>query len=203
MDQRTFFLEQYRSMDTEELIDRHRRGNLTEVASAVLEEVLTERKVSPQQRAEVAQRLKEESYDEQFKHLAPLSRRFSAQVTDSIIALVFGGVAGLAAVPISNRAVGIAGALVWLGYMLFADGLPSGQSFGKHIAGTAVIVKGTGKPCGYGRSFVRNITLLVLGLIDWVFIFGERRQRIGDMLAGTEVVNIEYLRDKQASGKLP
>jgi uncharacterized RDD family membrane protein YckC len=28
----------------------------------------------------------------------------------------------------------------------------------------------------------------VLGPIDWIFIFGERHQRLGDMLAGTVVI---------------
>jgi uncharacterized RDD family membrane protein YckC len=35
---------------------------------------------------------------------------------------------------------------------------------------------------------VRNILLSILGPIDWIFIFGERRQRLGDKAAGTIVV---------------
>ena len=46
----------------------------------------------------------------------------------------------------------------------------------------------TGEPCPFGQSFIRNVLLAVLGPIDWIFIFGERRQRLGDMAAGTIVV---------------
>jgi hypothetical protein len=38
---------------------------------------------------------------------------------------------------------------------------------------------------------VRNISLLILTWIDWIFIFGERRQRLGDKLANTVVVKVD------------
>jgi hypothetical protein len=41
--------------------------------------------------------------------------------------------------------------------------------------GTAVVDAATGAPCTYGQSFGRNILLSILGVIDWVFIFGGRR----------------------------
>lgn len=46
----------------------------------------------------------------------------------------------------------------------------------------------TGAPCTYGQSFIRNLLLAVLGPIDWIFIFGERHQRLGDKAAGTIVI---------------
>ena len=75
-------------------------------------------------------------------------------------------------------------------YVLLADGLPGGQSLGKRINNTSVVDAETGEPCTFGQSFVRNIVLTVLGIIDWVFIFGKKRQRLGDRAAGTVVVKL-------------
>jgi uncharacterized RDD family membrane protein YckC len=49
----------------------------------------------------------------------------------------------------------------------------------------------TGEPCTYRQSFIRNILLTFLGPIDWLFIFGERHQRLGDKAAGTIVVTAD------------
>lgn len=73
-------------------------------------------------------------------------------------------------------------------YLLFQDGLPEGQSLGKKGVNSRVINASSGRPCGFGESFVRNISLLILTWVDWIFIFGERRQRLGDKLANTVVV---------------
>jgi len=80
------------------------------------------------------------------------------------------------------------GILPALWYLLFQDGMPDGQSFGKKGVDTRVIDSTTGKPCSYGQSFIRNLSLIVLNWIDWIFIFGEKHQRLGDKLAGTMVV---------------
>jgi uncharacterized RDD family membrane protein YckC len=73
-------------------------------------------------------------------------------------------------------------------YILLADGLPGGQSFGKKALRMRVIDERTGRDCTFGKSFLRNILLAILGPIDWVFIFGKKRQRLGDQVAGTIVV---------------
>jgi uncharacterized RDD family membrane protein YckC len=72
-------------------------------------------------------------------------------------------------------------------YYMFADGLQGGQSFAKRWLGVRVVDEKTGEPCTFGQSSLRNI-LAVLGPIDWVFIFGDRHQRLGDKAAGTVVV---------------
>jgi uncharacterized RDD family membrane protein YckC len=51
-----------------------------------------------------------------------------------------------------------------------------------------VIYEDTGRECTYGGSLLRNILLMILGPIDWVFIFGEKHQRLGDKAAHTIVV---------------
>lgn len=80
-------------------------------------------------------------------------------------------------------------ALAWsVFYYLFADGLHGGQSFAKQWLGMQVIDAQSGAPCTFGQSLIRNLLLAILGPIDWLFIFGERHRRLGDMAAGTIVV---------------
>jgi uncharacterized RDD family membrane protein YckC len=79
------------------------------------------------------------------------------------------------------------GMAVFVLYLLFQDGLPGGQSVGKRIVRTAVIYVATGRPCSLLGSAARNI-IQVLGVFDWIFILGGKRQRLGDMLVGTVVI---------------
>jgi uncharacterized RDD family membrane protein YckC len=65
-----------------------------------------------------------------------------------------------------------------------------GQSYGKRIMKIAVVNASSGQPCTFLSSFVRNLLLFLLGIIDWVFIFGKKRQRLDDMLANTMVVKV-------------
>lgn len=80
-----------------------------------------------------------------------------------------------------------AGAFAVLYYFL-ADGLEGGQSWAKRWLGIAVVDARTAEPCSFGQSFVRNLMLAILGPIDWIFIFFGRKQRLGDIVAGTLVV---------------
>ena len=82
----------------------------------------------------------------------------------------------------------IAAVLFAIVYYFFADAMRGGQSYGKRALDMAVVHAETGKPCTAGQSFARNLLLYLLGPIDWIFIFGERHQRLGDKLAGTIVV---------------
>jgi uncharacterized RDD family membrane protein YckC len=79
-------------------------------------------------------------------------------------------------------------ALFYIYYILFADGFKGGQSYGKRVAKICVIDATSGKPCNWAGSAMRNIPLLFLGMIDWIFIFSKKRQRLGDRLANTIVV---------------
>lgn len=54
---------------------------------------------------------------------------------------------------------------------------------------TAVIDSYDGKPCSYRQSLVRNI-MQILGIFDWLFVFGKKPQRLGDIAAGTVVVRV-------------
>lgn len=75
-------------------------------------------------------------------------------------------------------------------YYLFADGLPDGQSYGKRLLGMTVRDATSGLPCSVWQSFIRNLLLALLGPIDWLFIFGNNHQRLGDRAAGTIVVRV-------------
>ena len=115
------------------------------------------------------------------KDLAPLSKRFIGQVLDGLVGLILvvvGILLGLAALGIPLGSL----------YILLSDGFSNGQSWGKRVVRTKVVVEKTLEPCSVGLSLLRNITLVVLGPIDWLFIFGLKRQRLGDLLAGTIVV---------------
>jgi uncharacterized RDD family membrane protein YckC len=123
-------------------------------------------------------------------NLASFGDRLFGQILDSIVAIV-AVVVSLVPYTFSEtlgQVTFVCGVFFALFYILFADGFRNGQSYGKRIMKTAVIDATTGKPCTFGQSFVRNLLLLILGVIDWVFIFGERRQRLGDKAANTLVI---------------
>lgn len=131
--------------------------------------------------------------------MAPLASRGSrllAQILDGLIAVAIvcagvlvaylsgdGGTAGL---------FFITSMVLAALYILLSDGFENGQSYGKRAMKIAVIDQRTGQPCTFGKSFLRNLTLELLGPIDWLFIFTDKRQRLGDMLAGTIVVEAAH-----------
>ena len=125
-----------------------------------------------------------------YENLGSLSDRLLAQILDSFVAigaLVAAGILYAVSPTIGGVAL-IAAVFYAIFYILFADGFSGGQSYGKRIAHTAVIDATTGEPCSFGQSFLRNLLLTILGIIDWVFIFGKKRQRLGDKAANTIVV---------------
>jgi uncharacterized RDD family membrane protein YckC len=117
-------------------------------------------------------------------------QRLFGQLIDGCI----GGIPFILAVFFDSVGLPLAGLLFWVGAFwsifnyLFADGMAGGQSFAKRWLGMHVIVESSGRPCSYWLSFLRNVTLWLLGPIDWIFIFGNKHQRLGDKLAGTIVV---------------
>jgi uncharacterized RDD family membrane protein YckC len=121
--------------------------------------------------------------------LASRWQRFLGQMIDS----VFAGLPLAMAPAVVNHAPSVSGAwaavsVVWMMlYLAFADGLHEGQSFAKQWLGMRVVNAKTGAPCTWGESFIRNL-ISILGPIDWIFIFGEDHQRLGDKAAGTVVI---------------
>ena len=124
------------------------------------------------------------------RQLASLGERLGGQIVDAFIAAV-PAILGSAPWPVGEDArmmLASAGIALAVSYLLFSDGFGNGQSLGKWLVNTTVVDSVTGERCTFGQSFLRNFLLMVLGVIDWVFIFGAKRQRVGDVAAGTVVV---------------
>ncbi len=89
-------------------------------------------------------------------------------------------------------------------YALFKDGLGRGQSPGKRLAGLMVVRLDDNTPCTYAASALRNLIKLVMNLIPvigWLIepilvLAQERGQRLGDLAAGSQVIEIEHYRDR-------
>ena len=124
--------------------------------------------------------------------LATRTQRLLGQLVDGVIGaapIIAGAI--LSTVSDTLGIILIFAGIAWsLFYYFLADGLHGGQSLAKQWLGMRVVGAETGAPCTFGQSFARNLMLALLGPIDWVFIFGKRRQRLGDMAAGTVVVTV-------------
>ncbi len=92
--------------------------------------------------------------------------------------------------------------LAWsLFYYLLRDGFGNGQSWGKKICGLMVVNLDNNMPCDKGKSFVRNIVIWALSALAGlsiieliVFLVHDRGYRLGDMLARTQVINVDQYR---------
>ena len=176
--------ERYRRMENHELVELHRRGSLTDLAMSALTEELQSRGITDEVRAKIESEIQSENLADDY--LASLGSRLGAQLIDDLIAILL----LVIFLSIGNiEMLSLAGIAAFLGYILLSDALPNGQSIGKMALKIAVVDKKTNKPCTIWKSLFRNITLVFLGFIDWLFIFGRNRQRLGDMIAGTVVVN--------------
>ena len=128
---------------------------------------------------------------------APLWKRALGQFIDGIIfttpAFMVGFLLGAdyiqegaqVTIFLSAAAVFVCAACV---YLLLADALPGGRSLGKRMLGISVVSEASGRPCTITQSLVRNLLVVFLGPIDWLFIFGRKHQRLGDKVAGTIVI---------------
>jgi len=82
---------------------------------------------------------------------------------------------------------------VTLGYYTLMEGFV-GATFGKLFLGLQVVAL-DGSPCGIEKAAIRNVLRLVDGAFAYLpgivcIIFTEKRQRIGDLAAGTVVVRM-------------
>jgi uncharacterized RDD family membrane protein YckC len=121
--------------------------------------------------------------------LASRTLRLLGQLLDGVIAMAPIVIAFIIAG--MSQTVGhvliVAALCFTVAYYLFGDALPGGGSYAKQLLNLEVVDATTGRPCTIWQSFIRNLLLAVLGPIDWIFIFGSRHQRLGDMAAGTIV----------------
>jgi uncharacterized RDD family membrane protein YckC len=124
------------------------------------------------------------------KNLAGLGRRWGGQIIDSFCTLFLYYAVGRTAelVGLPSDVAAILALIAGVGYYLFSDALPNGQSLGKKLLGMSVIDERSYLNCNLYQSFMRNITTPFLNVLDWIFIFFGSRKRLGDMLASTIVI---------------
>ncbi|WP_455246157.1 RDD family protein [Petrachloros mirabilis] len=107
------------------------------------------------------------------------------------------------------------GFLVGLAYLLVADGFAGGRSIGKRLIGLQTVLPETREPAGFRESIIRNIpfafaqltfavpyvgpylgwlvSAVVVGFEAVLIIGNEQGRRLGDELAGTQVLDIGRL----------
>jgi uncharacterized RDD family membrane protein YckC len=181
--------DRYRELSTEQLIALQATGTLTGLAEQILTQELDARAISPEERERLATEASEaiDSENAQSERLASLERRLLAQIIDTVIAFAILMLAYSIGHPLAMKT----GLLLFLAYLWLADALPRGQSLGKRVTGIAVVDVKTGSPCTIFQSAIRNFLLSLFGFLDWIAIFGRRRQRLGDMAANTIVTRFE------------
>jgi uncharacterized RDD family membrane protein YckC len=184
--------ETYQGKETEELVELGGKTTLTDTAYEVLEEILVSRGVNIDSirslRTKNAEH--EKLQDEALDLLASIPRRLLAKLIDTwgILLLI-----AILAMPLSSvspelvKQVDVVLVVVWLAYFFFKDGL-AGQSLGKRMMKIRVVNHDTNKPCTFGQSFWRNLAGIFV--FDWLFALGKKRMRLGDMIANTQVVNV-------------
>jgi uncharacterized RDD family membrane protein YckC len=172
------FKEYYSSLTTDELVEIKMKGTLLEEAEKAIDEVMSLRNVDL---VEEVRQVKVQNQVKADDRLAPIGARLGARVVDFFVV-------SLLILPFGLLGIGMPVAILIFLYPLFMDSLPNGQSLGKIFFNIAVINEKTGKYCRINESFFRNLTLIG-GICDWLFIFGKRRKRLGDFVAGTIVIN--------------
>lgn len=79
--------------------------------------------------------------------------------------------------------------LLALGYFLFCDALPNGQSLGKRLCRITVVGFPYPTRCTIFQSLLRNACKLLISPLDGTLALFGLRRRLGDMLAKTIVIN--------------
>jgi phage shock protein A len=80
--------------------------------------------------------------------------------------------------------------LLWTAGLFFIDGFVNGRGLGKRLLSLQVIRLKDGKPCNLKDSFVRRFTGFFQPF-DVLFSLGGKKQRMGDKLAETVVVQYD------------
>lgn len=75
----------------------------------------------------------------------------------------------------------------WIIGLLGMDGIMGGRGVGKRLLSLQVVRLKDGKPCSFKDSIVRRLTA-VFQPFDILFALGNKKQRMGDKLANTVVV---------------
>lgn len=180
------YREKCEGLETEELLNLLRRG-LVDGAEAIVLEVLAERGVSAAtiERVLASEAARKEEELHQQERMADQGARLLAFAIDLAGAALVFGLLGELLKPLASagETLTVTG---WWGYLLLRDAIPGG-SIGKRLLKMRVVRIPGERRMTLRASFFRNLTH-VFFMIDALFILGERRMRLGDMLAGTIVL---------------
>src|SRR6266542_6468852 len=115
-------------------------------------------------------------------------QRLGAVLIDGIIlAIAFGILFG-----VLKWAGYFLGLAVTIGYVIYFEGGPSGQTLGKKALNIRVVDYATGGPLGYGKAFLRYIGRIVSQVVCYLgylwMIWDKEKQTWHDKIAGTVVV---------------
>jgi uncharacterized RDD family membrane protein YckC len=138
---------------------------------------------------------------------AEILPRLLARLTDFILAAIF------------PLALGDAGHIVAVLFLLFADGMLHGQSPGKKLMGIKVVHLPSGREIDYRESGLRNFPLALAVLLKllpsvgntlfltvgaalvafeaWQVVSDKLGLRMGDLFAGTQVIDTKVLTAQQ------
>ncbi len=184
--------ESYAQKETHQLLELRASGNLTEIALLAIDEEINSRGVDGKDvtKHEVQIEKKKRSISDKVTGRASILTRIIAWLFDFFGAagLIFGlsffihaSISQTLSDQLSTLFI-----LSFFGYLLFKDA-GQGRSVGKWILGIKVLDLESGRACTAPQSFIRNF-LHILGVIDWIFIFGKGSRRLGDIAAKTCVV---------------
>ena len=108
--------------------------------------------------------------------------------------LVLVGVLLILLAAVINRAGSALGLLIGIGYFIYFEGGPTGQTPGKRMLGIRVVDFETGGPIGYGRAVLRDLGRIVSGSvldIGYLWMLWDReKQTWHDKFAGSVVVPV-------------
>src|SRR5215211_1915781 len=121
------------------------------------------------------------------------NRRVMAAIVDLLIVTAGAVVILVAGNALSGDRPGALAAVIlgWARYYFFALESGEGQTLGKRLMKIRV-VRADGRPAGMGEIAVRTILRMIDNYVVGMLVMiatGERRQRIGDLAAGTIVVD--------------
>ena len=116
-------------------------------------------------------------------------RRVVATIIDGIILASISGIANVIA---NGTVANLVFATVAIAYFVVGEGY-YGQTVGKMAVGVEVISQTTGQAPGLGGAALRTLLRLIDGIFFYLVAFivvlvSDKRQRLGDMAAGTLVV---------------
>lgn len=184
----------YENLHTDILIETKIKGGLTQIAEKILEDELKKRNINEFEINEYKDSDYTKIQPDDFAQgitlgkLASAGNRYLAQIVDQIIAFSLIFIFSLIGL---SDGVGLLLMIgTYIGYILFNDAMPNGQSFGKKLFSIKVVNKKSGRDCSISESFMRNIPTVIpfLALIDAVMILGVKKQRMGDKIANTIVI---------------